>query len=208
MRTILFLAALSSFHTSTEACGWTPPRLELHKVATSRTRAFVVIGDAPTVADQAWQRLDPMSYDNTHIAEVAALPDARELTLVGAQGARTVASTHEVALKDGFQIGKGTKAALEVPGGDAAIALDGKVAGAKWHAIEWTYSPTQQIAGTALDVKFQDGGYTVLSAGKIVSSGTGNLIGAIDANGGRFLVVEPTRGEPVAIYFGAVLPSA
>src|SRR5882724_6927156 len=83
MRTLLSLAAIfTSFHTNSDACGWTPPRLVLHHVTSHavlladsawRQRAFVVLGDAPKIDDAQWQALAPLTYDNTRIAELSSL---------------------------------------------------------------------------------------------------------------------------------------
>jgi hypothetical protein len=213
MRTLLALAAVfTSFHTTSEACGWQPPRLAVHRVTAHsvllgdhawRQRAFVVLGDAPKIDDAHWQQLAPLTYDSTKIAELSALPKPREITLVGASGTRVVTSDHQVALSGGWQLGaNAAHTALEVPASGYAIAIDGKVPGAKWHALQYTYSNIVKVADLTLELKLADGGYSVLSEGHVLTSGQGNFLGVLDADGIRYFVIEPTRGETAAVSFG------
>jgi hypothetical protein len=206
MRTLLSLAAiLTSFQTTSDACGWVPPRLSIHRVTWhTGQRAFAVLGDAPLVADTDWSQLAPSTYDNTEVAELSPVA-AHELTLVGATDTRVVSARHQVALRHGWQLGDGgPHAALEVPAAGFTLAIDGKLPDAKWHAMQFTYTHTQHIRDLALDVTLADGGYTISSSGKVLTSGQGSVLGMLDADHQRFVVVEQTRGDLRAVYFGGV----
>lgn len=206
MRTLLPLAALlTAFNPTSDACGWVPPRVEIHKVTWHGQRSFAVLGAAPAIDDSDWQPIAPESYDNTRFAELA--PQRHVLTLIGDKGARVVTVAHQVALRGGWQLGDGSAhAALEIPTG-FTLALEGRIDDAKWHAISYTYSTTQKIRDLALDVRFEKTGYQILSQGKVVTSGEGRVLGMLDTGRERFVVVEATRGMPQAIYFGSILPS-
>jgi hypothetical protein len=210
MRTLLPLAALlTAFHPTSDACGWVPPRVEVHKVTfhslQDGNRAFAVLGAAPAVDDTDWQPLSPLTYDNTRIAELA--PAKHQLTLVGDKGARVITAAHQVALRGGWQLGDGTPhSALEIPVG-YTIALEGSIPDAKWHPILYTYSTTQKIRDLGYEVKLVKDGYQILWQGHVATNVQGSVLGMLDTGRERFIVVEQTRGAPQAIYFGAILPS-
>lgn len=202
MRTLLALATLAMFHPTSDACGWVPPRVDLHKVTMHGTRSFAVLGAAPKVDDSDWQQVPPLTYDNTSFAELA--PQKHVLTLVGDHGVRVVTVAHQVALRGGWQLGDGTpKAALEIPTG-FQLALEGRVDDATWHPLVYRYSATQKLL--AFDVRYGKDSYEILSDGKVMTSGQGTVLGMLDTKAERFLVVEATPGAPQAIYFGR--PSA
>jgi len=205
MRTILSLAALvTAFHPTSDACGWMPPSVEIHRVThhmNSYGRSFVVLGAAAGIDESRWHRISPETYDYTSFAELA--PEAaRAFTLVGPDGTRVVTATHRVALKDGWQLGSdGAHVALEVPDGTFEVALAGKVADAKWHALEYGYTTTEHT-DIGLDVTNTQNGFQISTRGKIVTSGAGSVRGFVDAGRDRFIVVQQANRELQTIYLG------
>src|SRR5512140_2069099 len=112
------LALSSAFVPDAPACGFDPRpaalRVTSHFIPGAGTRSFVVIGDAPTLAESAWRQLAPSSYDGTRIADLPELAAPYELTLVGPSGTRHVSTTHEVALAGDWIAGSAPHAALEI----------------------------------------------------------------------------------------------
>jgi hypothetical protein len=199
---MLSLAALvTAFHPTARACGL--PQLEVHSVAlyvSEHSRSFVMLGDAPEV-EREWFRLAPHSYVNTSFAELAP-EKPRTLTLVGVQGATVVTATHRVALKDFLPLGmeRSAQVALEVPVGEFQLALEGEVADAKWHELEYNHGPAQ-TTDLGLDVNNTGDTFAVSRDGKVVRTGQGRVRGFVDAHGERFIVVD-LGDEPRAIFFG------
>ena len=204
MRTLLALTALvSAFHTSSDACGWMPPTVEIHRVADHAAHGFVVLGAAPEVTDNHWLALQPRSYDGSQVAELSWLPTARELTLLGYAGTRVVSADHQVALRE-WGARDRAFTALEVPNG-FELAIDGRAANVAWHPIELTYSRTQKIRGLKMQVRYEKDGFSLLADGKVVQAVQGSFMGFLDRGRDRFLVVAAKSGDPEAIYFGAAV---
>jgi hypothetical protein len=203
MRTILSLAALATaFHPTARACGL--PQLEIHRVALSvgeHWRTFVVFGDAPEV-DGQWFRLAPHSYDNMSIAELAP-EKPRTLTLVGTHRTTVVTASHRVALKSGWQLGtkRTPHVALEVPAGEFQLALDGDVADAKWHELEYNHGPVL-TTDLGFDVNNTGNTFAISRDGKVVRTGQGRVRGFVDAHHERFVVVDRNDGSSLAMFFG------
>lgn len=176
-------------------------------------RAFVAIeGEVP--ADVTWRALAPGTFDNTHIAAAPALDHPLVITLVGPTGARVVETDRRVYLK--LRTVTATPiVAVEVDDGPGfAIALAGRPRDVAWHALDATAAADREraigwlegrgvvgandvavrrVAGDDLDIVTFVADHRVqfrLRRGTTeLGAHAGSVLGALDANGERALVL-------------------
>lgn len=164
----------------------------------SRTqRAFAVI-NTPLSLDpkQTWQRIEQRSYDSTSMIQLASLKKPMTVTLVGKQGARVVRTTAHVALRWAF-FRDAILEAVELPvrnDEQIELALAGSHRDAVWHDLAGSYTWTQKILDTDIEVtSSHDGGAaktTIAAAGLELGSYEGYAVGAVDVGGARFVVMQ------------------
>lgn len=81
----------------------------------------------------------------------------------------------------------------------ASLALVGNHPGAIWLKFERTFKPTNSIAGTTIAIKNErrdDDGrrFSVLDGKRSLGTYRGTVLGAIDVNGARYVVVKGDDG--------------
>jgi hypothetical protein len=164
----------------------------------SRTqRAFAVI-NTPLSLDgkHDWQRIERGSYDSTSMIQLASLKKPMTVTLVGSQGARVVRTTAHVALRWAF-FRDAILEAVELPvrtDEQIELAIAGSHRDAVWHEVAGSYTHTQKIRDTDIQVtSSHDGGTsktTIEAAGLDLGTFEGYAMGAVDVGGARFVVIQ------------------
>ena len=163
-------------------------------------RSFAIINNQPTLPEHpSWRRLLSTSYDATQVAPAIAYDVPQTLTLVGSSATRLVKSGRRVALKHAMWQLDSMFEAFELPvqaGDDFVIALRGDHTGAVWHGLD-----DYRVAGTSLSIKrdrkFGEGPrFTVLDGKRTLGAYNGTVLGALDVDGSRYLVV--TAGDGMA----------
>ncbi len=225
----LALAALvtTPLTRTAEACGGSyesprpaPPQISLvttHTtgLATSRMpsrgrMSFAIIGIEPTQPEKLeWRRVSSStSYDPTEVAPTGYY-HRHTLTLLGASGTRVVSTKNQVALKNVRWNYDALFDALTLPvaaNDNFTIALRGDHAGAVWHAFRPTFVQPSSIAGTNLSIKRGRGAsFTILDGKREIGSHEGTVLGAVDLDGARYLVVTSGDGfaTTIAVPFSA-----
>jgi len=157
-------------------------------------------------ADAPWERLAPMSYDNTEILALHELSTPMTVTLVGESGTRVVRSDSRVALKNAMFISDSEFEGVEIPLSNEDrfdIVLAGSHCDAVWHDMVGSYTYTNKIAGTNLSATFSHGDgkpMVALRAGKqALGSYEGYVVGAVDVGGDRYVVMKTTTGTAYTV---------
>jgi len=222
MRTTLLLASVSALVSNlstADACGSyvpTPRVLQLAQPYAPGEPTFVLTGEAPT-GKVAWQRIAPMSYDSTEVADAPDLAQPMEITLVGPAGNKLVSSKRRSFIQHSFER-HSASAALEITAkrGDFAIALAGRHTGAVWLAAEGEHDGTRadrawaiaagakplsnthvyvsRIHGSNLElvsVIDNDGVLTLVRSGTTAASSLrGYAMGIVAEHGAQFIVTQ------------------
>jgi hypothetical protein len=229
MRNLLPCLALAAFATvpftssTAEACGGgyesnvpSPPQVTLvqtHRADLSTpgerfgTRSFALLGTSPTLPQKpVWKRLMTTSYDPTEVTQALTYYVPTTLTLLGPSGARIVKSHRRVALKNALWQADSVFDAVElrVPSDETfTVAILGDHSGAVWHDIEGSYTWTNKIKGTSLSITRKHDGngtqFTLTNGKRTVGSYSGTVMGAIDVDGLRYLVVASSNGMASAL---------
>lgn len=153
--TLLALAASLAIAASVQpadACGGYMPELRVFRVSSHYTRAggraFVLMNKQDGTG-HAFTQLEPMSYDSTSIAPLAAPAKWRwDVTLIGAEGTAKVSATKLVLMNDMLTgHGANTVQAAELPLAKAhefAIAVAGTHTGLAWKPMTTSTETTTE----------------------------------------------------------------